>query len=72
MKVRLVKILTPGLLVWFSLAWLGLAFIPMLLSPSHSVSFIETNMPILILETVLCLVAIGWGVAQIRKKSHEN
>lgn len=72
MKARLLKMLTPGIVVWLALAWLGLAFIPMLLSPTHSVSFVETNMPILVFESVLCLAAITWGVVQFRKGRHEN
>lgn len=64
--------LAPGLVIWLAITWLGLVFIPMMINPTHAVSLTESRLFILIAEIALCLAVIGWGIVQIKKKSHEN
>lgn len=73
MIIRLAKtFLSEGLLLWFALAWLSLAFIPMLLTPNHSISFIESNIVVLALEISVCIFAVIWSLLRIRKQLHEK
>jgi len=67
MRTFIKRNLSNALLIWFAVAWLGLAFIPMLQSQNHTVSFVESNMVILGLEICLCISAIAWGILRIKR-----
>lgn len=62
--------LSDSLVVIFAVTWLALAFIPMMASPNHTVSFMESNVAILGLEMAICFVSLVWGITRIRRRAH--
>jgi len=58
--------LSNALLLGFSLAWLILIFIPLLIASDHAMGlWYEDNMVILCLEASICVFAIVWSASRI-------
>ena len=58
--------LSNVLLLGFSVAWLVLIFIPLLIASDHAMGlWYENNLVILTLEAAGCAVAIGWSMSRV-------
>lgn len=54
------------LLMAFSLAWLILIFIPLLVATDHAMGlWYENNLVVLVLEAGICVVSAGWAASRI-------
>jgi len=58
--------LSNGLLLAFSIGWLLLIFIPLLIATDHAMGlWYENNVYILIAEAAICAFSITWSMSRI-------